>query len=104
MSVAPPAGKPTMMRTGRDGQAWARAIRGIAGNAAAPAAKARNVRRGKSMMRPPQSAHPADMQSDRTRGGRLHPLGEAAEGGRAIGWAKTRAARMRGRDVPTIGA
>src|SRR4051812_49272391 len=42
MSVAPPAGKPTMMRTGRDGQACACAMRETAGNAAAPS---RNMRR-----------------------------------------------------------
>src|SRR3954470_11830124 len=42
MSVAPPAGKPTMMRTGRDGQACACAMREAAGSAAAPS---RNVRR-----------------------------------------------------------
>ena len=56
MSVAPPAGKPTMMRTGRDGQACARAMREAAGNAAAPAARLKNVRRRIFMMLPPQSA------------------------------------------------
>ena len=56
MSVAPPAGKPTMMRTGRDGQACARTMREAAGNAATPKARCRNVRRGSFMDSPSRSA------------------------------------------------
>jgi hypothetical protein len=40
---APPAVRPTMMRTGRIGYACARAIRDTAGNTAAPAARCRTV-------------------------------------------------------------
>src|SRR5450631_441387 len=45
-SLAPPAGNPTMMRTGRVGYACARAMHDMVGSAAAPAARCRNWRRG----------------------------------------------------------
>src|SRR5262252_6729220 len=46
MSVALPAVKPTMMRTGLDRRSCARAIRDTDGSAAAPAARCRKFRRG----------------------------------------------------------
>src|SRR5262245_47944814 len=46
MSVALPAVKPTMIRTGLDGRSCARAIRDTAESAAAPAARCRKFRRG----------------------------------------------------------
>src|SRR5215470_10737367 len=46
MSAPPPGGKPTTMRTGRDGYACAHAKRDTAGSAAAPAARCRKFRRG----------------------------------------------------------
>src|SRR5262245_65611967 len=53
MSTPPPAGKPTIKRTGRVGYACAHAIRDRAGSAAAPAARCRNVRRGSFISIPP---------------------------------------------------
>jgi hypothetical protein len=53
VSVAWPAGKGTMMRTGRVGYASAQANRGRVGSAAAPPAKCKNVRRGSFILNLP---------------------------------------------------
>src|SRR5215813_5274688 len=53
MSVALPAVKPTMMRTGLDRRSCARAIRDTDGSAAAPAARWRKFRRGSFILNPP---------------------------------------------------
>src|SRR5262245_61308863 len=45
MSPPPPGGKPTMMRTGRDGYAGAPTTRDVAGSTMATVAKCRKVRR-----------------------------------------------------------
>ena len=53
MSPAPPAVKPTMIRTGRVGYACALAMRDAAGSAAAHAARCRKFRRGSFMLNLP---------------------------------------------------
>jgi hypothetical protein len=57
MSGALPAGKPTIIRTGRVGYACAQEMPERAGSAAAPAASCKNLRRG-SFIAP---LHPAPL-------------------------------------------
>src|SRR5262250_2504147 len=52
-SVSPPGGNGTIIVIGRDGYACARAARGTAGSAAAPAARCRKFRRGSFIFEPP---------------------------------------------------
>src|SRR5690242_2012187 len=60
VSVAWPAGKGTMMRTGRVGYASAQAKRGRVGSAAAPPAKCKNVRRGSFILNLPLASDSLD--------------------------------------------
>src|SRR6266550_3861428 len=62
-------------------------MRGTAGNAAAPTARCKNVRRGNFMMLPPQSAlrRGHAIQPDALRH-RLHPSCEEVEGANASSW------------------
>jgi hypothetical protein len=50
MSIPPPAGAPTIIRTGRDGYVSAAASRDITGSMTAPAVRLRNRRRGTFMI------------------------------------------------------
>src|SRR5262245_36309481 len=71
MSIWPPGGNGTIMRTGRDGKVCSHAIRDTAGSAAAPAARCRNCRRGSFIFEPPSQFtsldHLVGEQLDRVR-------------------------------------
>src|ERR1700683_4687919 len=70
MSGAVPAGKPTMMCTGGDGEAPARAARGKAGSAAVLAARLKNSRRG-NCIKNPSNQNRAPLQTNVTSGANL---------------------------------
>src|SRR5437868_7645263 len=62
-------------------------MRGTAGNAAAPAARCMNARRGNFMMLPPQLRRDVDLPSNWTPcGNRLHPPCKEVEGANASSW------------------
>jgi hypothetical protein len=70
-SVPPPGGNGTIIETGRVGYDCAQASRVIAGNAVAPAARCRNLRRGSRMTFPLTMTPSTKATSARWWGGRL---------------------------------